>query len=293
MAILRIAPPVVENRRAASDDEWLVGSVLHCGVDTTVRDARRGEAAQGPAKYVVKQLHPAATDGRRERFRREAELARSIAGRHVVPALSLQLSGESPHYVMPKLTGATVAHRLARRSGDIDLASALGWARQIAAGLATLHAAGFVHGDVRPEHVMVSPEGHVSLIGLELTRSPDADADYSALCVLGRIEYLSPDAIRSRHRVDHRSDLYSLGVVLYEVLTGRRPHVGATVEEVVSAHVSAEPKPLREARSSLPNELCELALQLLHKQPQRRPQAAAEVVDRLARLEIAYLHERI
>lgn len=273
--------------------DWRLGAVLHARDGVVVRDASSLSAATTePPRYVVKLLEPKVDDlARMARFCREASAGRSVSSPHVVAVLAAHLRETPRYFVMPKLAGQSLAQLLKRR-GRLSPASALCVARQSAAGLQAIHAAGWTHADVRPSNIIVSRTGHATLIDLEYAGSADDDSDPIARCIAGTVEYMAPEAACSRHRVDGRSDFYSLGIVLFEMLTGRLPFQGTTPEETINAHLTQEPPHLRELSSELPENVCTLVRTMLHKQPLRRLQTAGELIDTLARLEIEHMELR-
>jgi serine/threonine protein kinase len=154
-----------------------------------------------------------------------------------------------------------------------------------------------MHGDVKPGNIFVSPAGHVTLLDLGFARrngDTTAGGTGSAVdrCVLGTCSYIAPELITSALRADVRSDIYSLGVVLFELLCGRLPFVGKDLAELAAQHRQATPPDLGRLVPDLPGELVELVRQMLAKEPLRRPQTPRELVDRLARIEIATFSER-
>ncbi len=273
--------------------DWKLGAVLHARDGVVVRDASPlSAAATELPRYGVKLLESKIDDpARMARFCREATAGRSVSSPNVVAVLAAHLREPPRYFVMPKLAGQSLAQLLKRR-GRLSPASALCVARQSAAGLQAIHAAGWTHGDVRPSNIIISRTGHAALIDLEYAGSADDDSDPIARSIAGTVEYLAPEAACSRHRVDGRSDFYSLGIVLFEMLTGRLPFHGATPEETINAHLTQDPPYLREIAADLPENVCTLVRTLLHKQPLRRPQSAAELVEALARLEIEHLELR-
>ncbi|MGC3968672.1 MAG: serine/threonine-protein kinase [Pirellulales bacterium] len=276
----------------SSVGNWELGAVLHERDGVSVCDAAPCGSSTQRARYVVKLLdRAAAVPDRLVRFTAEAAAGRSVCSPHVVSVLAVHCRRAPYYFAMPKLAGETLADLLARRRRT-SVAFALHVARQVATGLEAINQAGLLHADVRPCNIFLARDAHATLIDLEHTRPIGQDADPTLRCVSGTVEYLSPESSCSRHRVDVRSDLYSLGVVLFEMLGGRTPFLGATPEDLVAAHASHEPTALRELTSSLPGDVCDFVHKLLHKQPLRRPQSAAEVIDTLARLEIAHLELR-
>jgi serine/threonine-protein kinase len=269
---------------------WRIGAVLHVREETVVAEAFPA-GADGPARYLVKRVVAIAPSMRSiDQLRREAEAARRVASPHVVAVLQAHVDSPPYYFIMPRLEGESLAARIAGE--PVPTATALWIARQAAAGLQALHAAGRRHGDIKPANIIVDPRGHVTLVDLGFARQMDEEHEPTDDDVAGTADYLAPEMVTSRLRVDGRADLYSLGVVLFECLTGRLPFVASTTPEMVTAHLSVEPPPLREVNPRVPNDVAALVRRLLHKDPRRRPETAAEVVDALARLEIAFFDER-
>ena len=280
---------------------WRPGNCLHAQGGTEVYEAFPRHGEQHQARYVLKRLRDVAPDRTAvAALRREAAAAREVRSPHVVAVLEAHVDAPPFYLVMPRLSGRTLAERSTPGPTSISspplappsIAAALGIARQIASGLAALHAAGRMHGDVKPSNLIIAPDGHVTLIDLGFARRFDDPAEAEACFVLGTVDYLAPEAVCSRLHSDARSDLYSLGVVLFEMLAGRRPFVGPTTADVVQAHACEPPPRLRELNSSVPDDVAEFVAGLLAKTPLRRPQSATEVVERLARLEIRHFDLR-
>jgi serine/threonine-protein kinase len=204
----------------------------------------------------------------------------------LVPILASNV-GQPPRYlVMPWLEGTTFEQRLA--GADRPAVGELIWTiRQVTAALEALHRHGWTHGDVKPGNVILSPQGHATLIDAgfaerlgEVTAAVDRP-------VMGTCAYMAPELLGSRRQADIRSDLYSVGVMMYEALAGRLPLTGTTAAELATAHRTAIPRPLRQLAPHVPRELGELIHRLMAKDPLRRPADPAELLERLVRLEIA------
>jgi serine/threonine-protein kinase len=271
---------------------WRLGSLIGQGRLSHVYSAQPVDGGVSDAfPYAVKVLRwPWDTDPRGQAMlRREVFVGRRVADPHVVPVLTAALD-EGPYYaVMPRLTGQTAADLLST-NGPLDVPIGLWIARQMAQGLAAMHAAGWVHGDVKPANVMVDPSGHATLIDLGFAQPIGNFADAANADLLGTPEYLAPEQLVARCRADQRSDLYSLGVSLFELLTGRRPTTAAAQK---SEHLTfADSNDVRKLAPHLPLQVARLLRELLSREPLRRPQSALEVADRLASLEIATFAER-
>jgi serine/threonine protein kinase len=220
-------------------------------------------------------------------LRREAKVGRIVAHPHVIPILSAHLS-EPPYFVvMPRLAGQTLAARLT--SEPLAAASSLWIARQTAEALDALHRHGFLHGDVKPANIFLAPNGHVTLLDLGFARHVDETAAAADRLVLGTVNYLAPELLTSALRADERTDVFSLGVVLFEMLTGKPPLVAHDLAALLQMQNEYRPPNLRAVRPDLPATLSHLVRQMLFKEPLRRPGSMAEIAEHLSRLEIETL----
>lgn len=247
--------------------------------------AARPWGSQDPPRYALKRLRRVWDDVPEAiaSLICEAQAAQDVSHPHVVPVLAAELHQGLRYLVFPLLEGEALA--LEAGAPHRGLPEILWIARQAAEGLSALHTAGWLHGDIKPQHVIVSPEGHATLIDLGFATPIGTLSMRSA--VRGTPRYLAPECLVSTLRVDHRSDLYSLGATLYEWIAGRPPFVGDTMAELARQHRQDRPTDLRALAPGLPLGVVELVRDLLSKSPERRPLSAAEVVERLWPLEIA------
>jgi serine/threonine-protein kinase len=254
--------------------------------------AQPADAVSRPGAYALKLLRPHWEDSPEAvaTLRREALVGRTVSSPRLAPVLAAHVA-EPPYYiVMPWLAGVTLDTLLpGRRMG---MAVALWHARQVAEALDALHQAGWMHGDVKPANVHVSPRGHVTLLDLGFARQADEPGRGLAdRPVLGTPRYLAPEAARGT-QADVRADLYSLGVLLFEQLAGRPPFDAADLGELVRLHRQQTARGIRELVPAAPPAVDRLLRRLLAKQALRRPQSPRELIDDLARLEIELFDER-
>jgi serine/threonine-protein kinase len=224
-------------------------------------------------------------------MRREARVGREVAHPHLVAVLASHVCRTPYFVVMPWLTGQTLERRLAAEA-PMEVPAALWVARQIAEALAALHSAGWTHGDVKPSNVFVSSDGHVTLLDLGFARRRDETGSVVNRCVTGTGNYLAPEMITSALGIDARSDLYSLGAVLFEMLSGRVPFEANTLAELATRHKQDRPPGLRRLAPHVPAGVSRLVGQMLAKEPLRRPQTASELVERLVTLEVETFGQR-
>ncbi len=273
---------------------WELMEQVSEGSLARVYRARPAEGSPSrPAAYALKLLrpewerHPQAV----ELLAREVQVGRRVSHPNLVSVLAARVR-ETPRYlVMPWLDGVTLQNHL-RGPDPPELPEVLWVVRQTAQALDALDADGWMHGDVKPENIMVSTDGHATLLDLGFARHRSEEASAADRALVGTYAYLAPELLSSRLRADVRSDLYSLGVVLYEALAGSLPFSGRTPAELVSQHQRAAPPDLKRLAPCLPEELVDLVRRLLAKDPLRRPQNPKELISELVRLEIATFGER-
>lgn len=268
---------------------WQLVRLIHESELTRVYVARPADSPEDqPANYVVKVLRkewwrdPQAI----EMQRRAAWLGKAISHPHLLPVLSANV-GQAPFYlVTPKLDGRALAEVLAAGT-LLPLPITLWIVRQVAEALAALHnATGMIHADVKPSNIILSPEGHATLIDLGFAHAASEQRHWSSRPVVGTLNYIAPEAITSSLSATPASDLYSLGVTLYEMLAGRLPFNAASPDELVRMHRESKPECIRHVVPQLPKPVASLLHRLLAKDSLRRPGSAAEVAEELMRLEI-------
>ena len=234
---------------------------------------------------------------RLRRFEREAKAASTLNHPNI---LTIHEIGEADgaHYIVSEFVdGETLREQMRRET--LSLTAALDVARQVAGALAAAHAAGIVHRDIKPENVMARPDGLVKVLDFGLARfteqpaaSSESDSRSETLSqlstepgvVMGTVNYMSPEQARGQ-KVDHRTDIFSLGVMLYEMVAGRRPFDGETAIDAIAAILRSDPPPVNQLRSGLPTEMERIIGQMLVKDRESRYGSAAELRAELQRLQ--------
>jgi len=216
-----------------------------------------------------------------ERFRREAKAAASLSHPNMVTVYDAG-EDETPYIAMEYVPGGTLKNRLQER-GALPRRVAIGVTFEVANALAAAHEKGIVHRDIKPENVLVTDQGHAKVGDFGIARAATATAITETDLILGSVRYLSPEQAKGEE-VGPPSDLYSLGVVLYEMLTGRVPFDEENPIATAMKHVTEEPASPRELDPTIPKALEAITLRLLKKDPKQRYESATELAEDLERL---------
>lgn len=257
-------------------------------------DVYRGQPRQnGPATadYAVKVLKPQYQHDPLaiSLLRREVLVASRVRHVHLTSVLSHHTHSPPYYLVSPYLPGASLRAAL-RQAERLAVPHALWIARQVTEALEALHACGWRHADVKPENILVGPNGHATLLDLGLAERIEDTASGNA--VKGSPAYWSPETCRDDLPCGAASDVYSLGVTLYESLTGRCPYAAASASAMAAAHLEAELPDPRAAAPQMGPRVARLLRAMLDKNPAQRP-TARQLIDRLVELEIDTLRERV
>jgi tetratricopeptide (TPR) repeat protein len=238
-------------------------------------------------QVVVKVLPPDMAAGVNvERFRREIQLAAKLQHPHIVPVLSAGAEGDLLYYVMPYIEGESLRVKLARE-GELPVGEVVRVLREVVDALAYAHGRGVVHRDIKPDNVLLS--GHHAVVTdfgvAKAVSEATGESSLTSLGVaLGTPAYMAPEQAVADPHVDHRADLYAVGAVAYEMLTGRPPFSGRNAQAVLAAHVTESPEPVTAQRHTVPPALAELVMRCLAKRAADRWQRAEELMPHLEAL---------
>jgi beta-lactam-binding protein with PASTA domain/predicted Ser/Thr protein kinase len=216
-----------------------------------------------------------------ERFRREAKNAAALNHPNIVSIYDRGNAEDTYYIAMEFLDGRTLKELIVSR-GAAPINVAIEYARQILSALRFAHRHGIVHRDIKPHNVLVDAEGRVKVTDFGIARAGTSQMTETG-SIVGTAQYLSPEQARGGE-IDPRSDLYSLGVVLYELLTGKTPFDGDTPVEIAMKHLSNAPQPPSKLRPDIPPELDMVVLRALAKSPDDRYQSADEMESDLERV---------
>ncbi|GAA4453107.1 serine/threonine-protein kinase [Novipirellula rosea] len=233
---------------------------------------------------AVKVLAPelASSAAARKRFSREARSAAAVVHPHVVPIQNVDEHNGLPYLVMPVVEVKSLQQRI-EREGPLSIIETVRIAAQVAEGLAAAHAQGLVHRDIKPANVLLeNGVERVQITDFGLARAVDDASMTRSGVIAGTPQYMSPEQAHG-DSIDHRSDLYSLGSVVYFMLTGRSPFRAETSMGVLNRICNDQPRPLRSINAEVPPWLATIVTRLLEKSPDDRFQSAEEVANLLTK----------
>lgn len=245
----------------------------------------RAEHRRSHYSVVIKTVKPSHRRSRvvRRHMANEARALREIGHPCVVRLWGYHKGGRYPYLVLEYINGHNLKGWNVRRDRQ-DFVTPVKVMQRLAEGLAAVHEAGFIHLDIKPENMIATESGDVRLIDFALARRREwglGDLLPFRLRVQGTRSYMSPEQIRGR-RLDHRSDIYSFGCTLYEIVSGKPPFSGVEEHTVLQQHLAAPPRSLRHVLLEIDPQLDNLILMMLEKDPHDRPQSMDYVVSVLA-----------
>jgi tetratricopeptide (TPR) repeat protein len=258
-------------------DRYEILSVLGSGGNATVYRSLDREVRR---EVALKVLRPdRQTAGALSRFRREVAVARDASSPRLIRIFEIGTAREGPYLTMEVLSGGSLKDRL--REGPLPVPEAIRIGTGILEGLAALHALAIVHRDIKPGNVLFAADGEVKLADFGLARRLDLDETRATMTggIIGTVDYLSPEQALGKEALP-RSDLYSAGVVLFEMLAGRLPYDAETRYGALVAHAHSPAPPLHALRPEVPRWLTRVVRRLLEKHPEDRyPSAEAALSD--------------
>ena len=260
---------------------WQIESLIAEGGMGRVYRARSADGEEVALKLVKPQL---ANDSVfRKRFEREASIAQRISHPHVVPVLDKGEHQGVPYLAQRLMSGGSLDEKL-EREGQLDVQVAIRICREVAAGLDALHAAQLFHRDVKPANILLDEAGTAYITDFGLAKDTQGSLLTRPGQTLGSVDYMAPEQIRS-DEISGATDVYALGCVMFECLSGKPPFADRQGMRVLWAHLQDEPPDPAVARPGLPPAMARALLRALAKDPAARPAPASEFVESVARAE--------
>ena len=236
-------------------------------------------------KVAIKLIKPEISTDKKtiERFQNELKFARKIRHKNVCQMYDLNRE-DGTYYITMEYVAGQDLKKLIRQTGQLAIGTLINIAKQVCDGLAEAHQLGVVHRDLKPSNIMIDADGNARIMDFGIARSIEGKGITGAGVMIGTPEYMSPEQVEGKDS-DQRSDIYSLGVILYEMVTGRVPFEGDTALSIAVKHKTEEPKDPKEHNRQIPNVLSYLILKCLEKDKEKRYQSAKELISALENIE--------
>ena len=237
------------------------------------------------SKVALKLVKPEVAADRNtiERFRNELKVARDISHKHICRMYDLGREADNYFITMEYVSGEDL-RGLIRKTKRLDIGTAISIAKQVCEGLVEAHRLGVVHRDLKPSNIMIDREGDAKIMDFGIARSLRTKGITGPGAVIGTLEYMSPEQVDGKE-ADQRADLYSLSIILYEMVTGMVPFEGETAFAIGLKHKSEPPENPKNLNPQIPDDLSRLILKGLEKDKEKRYQTAAEVLSELTGIE--------
>jgi serine/threonine protein kinase/tetratricopeptide (TPR) repeat protein len=237
------------------------------------------------AKIALKLIKPEIASDKKtiERFRNELKVARDIAHKNVCRMYDLGKE-EGAYYITMEYVSGEDLKSFIRRAGYLSPGKAITIANQVCEGLTEAHRLGVIHRDLKPQNIMIDKEGNARIMDFGIARSLRAKGITGSGVMIGTPEYMSPEQVEGKE-ADHRADIYSLGVILYEMVTGRVPFEGDTPFSIGVKQKSEIPRPPKEVNVQTPEGLNRVILKCMEKEREKRYQSVGELHSELMKLE--------
>lgn len=220
-----------------------------------------------------------------KRFKNESKAESMLKHNNIVAVYAVSTKGRIKYIVMEFLYGLTLKSYMAAKGKPLDFEEIVSYCAQILRALSEAHRNNIIHRDIKPQNIMLLENGRVKVMDFGIAKLPDAETITVTDKAVGTVYYMSPEQAGGKKAIDSRSDIYSLGAMMYELATGQTPFKGETPLQVLMKHMQDEPVPPRQINPAIPVGLEQIILCAMSKEPTSRFQSADEMLSYLKRVQ--------
>ena len=220
-----------------------------------------------------------------KRFKNESKAESMLKHNNIVAVHAVSTKGRIKYIVMEFLYGLTLKSYMAAKGKPLDFEEIVSYCAQILRALGEAHRNNIIHRDIKPQNIMLLENGRVKVMDFGIAKLPDAETITVTDKAVGTVYYMSPEQAGGKKSIDARSDIYSLGAMMYELATGQTPFKGETPLQVLMKHMQEEPVPPRQINPAIPVGLEQIILCAMSKEPTNRFQSADEMLSYLKRVQ--------
>ena len=265
------------------DERYLIDGLIGVGGMAVVFEARDMYINNNRVAIKMLKNEVASDEIMVKRFKNESKAESMLKHRNIVDIHDVSVKGKEKYIVMEYVEGITLKNYLKGKDGPLSFEEIICYTRQILRALSTAHENGIIHRDIKPQNIMVLQNGLIKVMDFGIAKLPNAETVTVTDKAIGTVYYMSPEQASGK-RIDSRSDIYSLGAMLYELATGELPFTGETPLSVVLKQINEEPVPPRKLNKEIPVGLEQIILCAMSKRPQDRFQSADIMLDFIKQL---------
>ena len=265
------------------DERYLIDGLIGVGGMAVVFEARDTFINKNRVAIKMLKTEVASDEIMVKRFKNESKAESMLKHRNIVDIHDVSVKGKEKYIVMEYVEGITLKNYLKGKDGPLSFEEITCYTRQILKALSVAHESGIIHRDIKPQNIMVLQNGLIKVMDFGIAKLPNAETVTVSDKAIGTVYYMSPEQASGK-RIDSRSDIYSLGAMLYELATGQLPFTGETPLSVVLKQINEDPVPPRKINKEIPVGLEQIILCAMSKKPQDRFQSADIMLDFMKQL---------
>lgn len=267
------------------EDRYIIDKYLGCGGMAVVFRARDTYLNNMVVAIKILKDDVANDETVVRRFTNEARIARELKHSNIVAVQDIKTNGRVKYMVMEYLFGITLKEYLVAKKRPLSVDEIIGYSAQILRALGEAHRNHIIHRDIKPQNIMLLKDGKVKVMDFGVAKRPDMTTLTATDKAVGTVYYMSPEQAAGKKNIDTRSDLYSLGAMMYELATGQTPFKGDEPLTILVKHMQENPVPPRQYNSSIPIGLEQIILCAMSKDPNDRFQTAEEMLGYIKQLQ--------